>query len=108
PVAPLAPPQITPEGPESVFSEVTIRFGEPMVPVAAVGPVERPPARIAPAVVGTWRWIDSRVLTFTLKAPRYPGASKFVVTVPAGARALSGATLADDASVTFSDRKSVV
>ena len=98
---PLKPPEIKPEGGAPVASEVRIRFEEPMVPVAAIGIVERPPARIAPAVAGTWRWIDSRVLTFTSTAARFPAASEFVVTVPAGARALSGATLAADASVTF-------
>ncbi len=102
--APLVPPQITPQGEVRSESEVRIRFDEPMVPVASVGEVSKPPAAIVPAVAGTWRWIDTRVLTFTAKDPRLPQATELTVTVPAGIKALSGATLAADAKATFSTR----
>ncbi|HSK01294.1 MAG TPA: hypothetical protein VK932_08640, partial [Kofleriaceae bacterium] len=95
PPAPLPPPQISPEGEVAAESEVRIRFSEPMVPVAQVGTVASPPATIAPAIAGTWRWIDTRVLSFTASAPRFPGSSQIVVTVPAGVRAVSGATLGE-------------
>src|SRR5262249_57041634 len=77
-------------------SETRLRSAEPMVPVAAVGQAATPPVAIAPAVAGTWRWIDTRVLSFTA-APRLPQASEIVVTVAAGARAASGAVLAKPA-----------
>jgi len=93
----LDPPRITPEGEVAMGSEITIAFHEPMVAVAAVGAVGKPPAAITPRVDGTWRWIDTRVLTFTVAGARLPGATDFVVTVPAGTRAISGATLAADA-----------
>ncbi len=99
--APLPPPQISPEGEVAAESEVRIRFSEAMVPVAQVGTVARPPAAIAPAVAGTWRWIDTRVLSFTAAAPRFPGATAYTVTVPAGARAVNGATLLEPASASF-------
>src|SRR6185436_8653207 len=99
--APLAAPQISPEGEVRAESEVRIRFSEPMVPVAQVGAIASPPASIAPALAGTWRWLDTRVLTFTGSAARFPGSTDFAVTVPAGVRAVSGAALAEPALARF-------
>ena len=81
-----------------------IRFDQPMVPVARVGLEEKPPVTFAPALAGRSRWIDSRVLAFTPAAARLPGATAFVVTVPAGTRALSGSTLAAETRATFVTR----
>jgi alpha-2-macroglobulin len=99
--APLSPPEISPRGAVPAESEIRVRFSESMVPVAAVGPVTRPVAEIAPAVAGTWRWIDTRVATFTASTPRLPMATEFAVTVRAGTKATSGATLAEDTRTTF-------
>ncbi|MBS1124882.1 MAG: alpha-2-macroglobulin domain protein, partial [Deltaproteobacteria bacterium] len=101
---PLVPPQITPQDEVRAESEVRIRFDEPMVPVAQVGVASPSPATITPAVPGTWRWIDTRVLTFTAAAPRLPQATQFTVAVQAGTHALSGATLATETKATFSTR----
>jgi uncharacterized protein YfaS (alpha-2-macroglobulin family) len=101
PPTPLSPPEISPRGEVARASEVSVRFDQPMVPVARVGLVATPPVAIAPAAAGSWRWIDSRVLTFTAAASRLPGATAFSVTVPAGTRALSGATLDADAHANF-------
>ena len=98
---PLAPPQISPQGEVSAESEVRIRFSEPMVPVAQIGTAAIPPATIAPAAAGTWRWLDSRVLVFATSAARFPAATEVVVTVPAGVRAVSGAVLADPVEARF-------
>jgi alpha-2-macroglobulin len=102
PVAPLASPQILPRGEIPAESEIRVRFDEPMVPVAAVGKTATPAVTIAPAVAGTWRWLDTRVLVFTARAARLPGATEFTVTVPAGVRAVSGATLAQPVAEKFS------
>ena len=99
--SPLVPPQISPQGEVKEQSVVSVRFDEPMVKISRVGIAQSVPATIAPAVAGTWRWIDSRVLTFTAAGPRLPAATEFVVTVPAGTRALSGATLSGDETAKF-------
>ncbi|MBA2542978.1 MAG: hypothetical protein H0V17_25280, partial [Deltaproteobacteria bacterium] len=99
-VGPLSPPpEILPSGEVDEASEVHVRFPEAMVPVAEVGVAKQAPATIAPAIAGSWRWIDTRVARFTA-TKRFPGASRFTVTVPAGIRALSGAAL--DKSITSS------
>jgi len=99
---PLAPPQVLPIDEVKVESEIRVRFDEPMVPVAQVGQVAALPVTITPAVAGTWRWLDTRVATFTSKTARLPGSTNFTVTIPAGVRAVSGATLVSDVSAEFS------
>ncbi|HVV86374.1 MAG TPA: alpha-2-macroglobulin family protein [Kofleriaceae bacterium] len=97
----LARPELSPQGDVRAESEIRVRFAEPMVAVAAVGPAATPPATITPAIAGAWRWLDTRVAVFTPSAPRLPQATAFTVTVAAGTRALSGATLADATTATF-------
>ncbi|MGN6107376.1 MAG: MG2 domain-containing protein, partial [Kofleriaceae bacterium] len=97
----LAPPQITPQGDVLGDPEVQIRFSESMVPVAALGEVAAPPAEIAPSVAGTWRWVDTRLLSFRAEAPGLPRSTSYVVRVPAGTKALTGATLPQIAEARF-------
>ncbi len=105
PLRVLAPPSILPEGNIPYHdAEVRLHFAESMIPVAAVGAARDAPATITPSLAGSWRWIDSRNATFATAAKRLPAATTFTVTVPAGTRALSGATLAADARVTFATR----
>ena len=97
----LIPPQISPQGEVRRDSEVRVRFDEPMVKVSQIGVTDKVPATITPPVAGTWRWIDTRVLIFTTSKSRLPAATHFVVTIPAGMRALSGATLATEEKAKF-------
>ena len=98
----LAPPQIQPTGEVPLEAEIRIRFDEPMVPVARVGDVAVPPAAITPTAPGRWHWLDTRVLVFT--TGQLPKATEFTVTVPAGLKAVSGATLATPVTSTFATR----
>jgi hypothetical protein len=95
-------PQISPQGEIRAESEIRVRFSEAMVPVASVNALAKAVATISPAVAGNWRWIDTRVASFTATEPRLPQATDFTVTVPAGTQALSGATLAAETKATFS------
>ncbi len=101
-VAPLPPPQITPQGEVRAESTITVRFSEPMVEVAKLGSSAPPPVAIAPAVAGSWRWTDTRVAELTSREPRLPQATEFTVTVKPGIRAISGARLDTATSAKFS------
>jgi uncharacterized protein YfaS (alpha-2-macroglobulin family) len=101
PPNPLPPPQISPQGAVSRASEISVRFDQPMVPVAQVGLEAAPPVVMAPPVAGSWRWTDTRVLAFSPAGSRLPGATHFLLTVPAGTRALDGAALGEDARAAF-------
>jgi len=99
---PLEPPAVLPVGEVKAESEIRVRFAEAMVPVAAVGKVGTLNAKIDPPVAGTWRWIDTRVAQFTASATRLPGSTQFTVTIAAGTRAVSAATLMSNVTATFS------
>jgi uncharacterized protein YfaS (alpha-2-macroglobulin family) len=100
-LTPLQAPQITPRDEVRAESEIRVRFSEPMIPVAAVGTVATPKIVLRPAVQGSWRWIDTRVVQFTAK-PRLPQATEFEVVVEAGVEAISGAKLMTATSQKFS------
>ncbi len=59
-----------------------------------------PPASLAPAVAGSWRWLGSSAVEFVPDAP-FPMATPFTVTVPAGLKALDGSVLATAYSYSF-------
>ncbi len=99
---PLHPPDIQPTGEVRADREIRVRFDEPMVPVAAVGAATVPGVTLSPAVAGTWRWLDTRVLVFEPDGGRFAGATDYTVTVPAGTRAVGGSALAQDATAAMS------
>lgn len=101
----LAAPEFSPTGEVAREREVRVRFGEPMVPIAALGAAlgaaATPPATLTPAVPGTWRWLDTRVLAFTATAERLPQATAFRVQLPAGLRAINGARATHEVTAAF-------
>ncbi|MFN0253543.1 MAG: alpha-2-macroglobulin family protein [Kofleriaceae bacterium] len=102
--APMTAPSILPTGDVQAEAEIRIRFADAMVPVAKIGDVTAPPARVEPATNGTWRWIDTRVLGFFAAGKRLAQATTYTVTVPAGTKSLLGSTLAEDVVGTFSTK----
>ena len=81
-------------------NEIRVVFSEPMVVLGRVPARLRPPFfHISPAVDGAFRWSGTTILIFTPAKP-LPLATKYDVTVDAGAAAVSGRGLA--APFTFS------
>ncbi|HVZ22408.1 MAG TPA: Ig-like domain-containing protein, partial [Vicinamibacterales bacterium] len=75
-------------------NEIRVVFSEPMVALAQVSAPLRPAfIHVSPAVTGTFRWSGTTVLIFT-PARRLPLATAYTVTIDAGAKAVSGRTLA--------------
>jgi hypothetical protein len=101
PAAPAPPPAST-EALQVVVATPTqlvrgpvrpaITFSRPVRALGRQGPDTAPPASIAPAVDGRWRWLGSTTVTFEPAEP-LPLATAFTVTVPAGLTALDGAQL---------------
>jgi uncharacterized protein YfaS (alpha-2-macroglobulin family) len=81
-------------------NEIRVVFSEPMVALGRV-PARLKPSffSITPAVAGTYRWSGTTILILT-PAKRLPRATKYDVTIDAGATAVSGRKLA--APYTFS------
>jgi uncharacterized protein YfaS (alpha-2-macroglobulin family) len=95
----------SPTGTQVEASEVTIVFNRAMHPFEIAGQESKPPATLVmrgadrtPA--GSWRWMGTSALVFA-PDPALPAATEFVVTVPAGTRAMSGETLASPYVFTF-------
>ncbi len=92
-----------PEGDVAVAPNLSITFSEPMVPVTSHGELAKGdvPVRLSPEPPGKWRWVGSQTLFFEPKGERFPAATKYTVTVPAGTRAASGHALGKSAEWTF-------
>ena len=99
--------RMQPQGSVAVAPFVGITFDQPMVPITTVNQLAAAnvPATITPKLTGSWQWIGTSTLRFAADATevdRLPMATDFTITVPAGTRAASGATLAHAATATFS------
>jgi uncharacterized protein YfaS (alpha-2-macroglobulin family) len=82
-------------------NEVRVVFSEPMVALAQVSSRPRPLYfSISPVVAGTFRWSGTTILIFTPTKP-FPKATKYDVTIAAGAAAASGRKLAEAYTFSF-------
>src|SRR5262245_42620600 len=75
-------------------SSIQLLFNQALRPVDSASAVPPPSIGLEPAVAGEWQWLGSRALSFVPRAGRLPAATAFRVSVPAGTRALGGASLA--------------
>jgi uncharacterized protein YfaS (alpha-2-macroglobulin family) len=84
-----------PEGDVPIAPNLSITFSEPMVAVTSHQELaaQAVPATLTPTPPGRWRWVGTKTLVFEPKG-RFPMATEYRVTVPAGTRSATGATLA--------------
>ena len=86
----------SPKGDTIDPSEVTIVWNRPMRPLELAGDESAPPATLTSvgggAPKGQWRWMGTSALAF-FPEPSLPRAGEYEVKVPAGTRALDGATM---------------
>ncbi len=94
----------TPKGKTGSLAEaqrIVVTFNQPMVALKGLSePMSSGPFVIVPNVAGTFRWLGTSSIEFQPSAPLTP-ATKFTVTIPAGLKAVSNATLAQPYSWTF-------
>ena len=82
-------------------NEVRVTFSEPMVVLGRIPqPVTAPFFKIEPAAEGTFRWSGTRLLIFT-PARRLPYASRYTVTIAAGATSVLGHKLEEPHTFSF-------
>jgi alpha-2-macroglobulin len=116
---PLKVLRVQPEGEVEIAPYLAVTFNQPMVPIGTVTEVNGTqvngtdvPVTIEPAIAGQWQWIGAKTLRFdadkgtgpggtTGSVDRLPMATTFTVTVPAGTKSATGATLAEAATFTF-------
>jgi uncharacterized protein YfaS (alpha-2-macroglobulin family) len=83
-----------PEGEVPLAPQLSVTFSQPMVAVTsldelAAGDV---PVRLSPQPPGKWRWVGTKTLLFVPDG-RFPMATQYTVTVPAGTRSANGGAL---------------
>lgn len=92
-----------PEGDIQTAPRLAVTFNQPMVPLtshAALAAADVPVV-LEPQPPGQWRWAGSQTVIFEPEGGRFPMATDYRVSVPAGAAATSGATLAAAKTWTF-------
>lgn len=98
---PLEVLRYSPEGDTSLAPQLTITFSRPMVALTSQEEAAaNVPVQLSPQPPGKWRWLDTRTLTFE-PTGRFPMATQYSVTVPAGTKSVAGGTLAENKSWTF-------
>ncbi len=95
---------VTPKGPTSSSQEsasIVVIFDRPMAALEALPEGLGPSLlKVEPSASGKTRWLGTRTLAFTPER-RLPFATEVKVAVPAGTRALDGASLREDFSWSF-------
>jgi hypothetical protein len=98
---PLQIERFSPEGDTSFVSDVHITFSQPMIAVSSqTQAAETVPVKLTPAVKGKWRWLGTQTLTFDAET-RFPMATKFTAVIPKGVKSMTGNSLNQDFSWTF-------
>ncbi len=120
PPAPAGPPPETaagplevlryaPEGDVPLAPNLNLTFNQPMVALTGLADLAAKdvPVKLSPQPAGQWRWVGTKTLVFEPAAVvgnaagRFPMATKYTVTVPAGTKSAVGGVLAKAVTFTF-------
>lgn len=83
-----------PEGEIPLAPQLSVTFSQPMVAVTSVEELaaQDVPVRLTPQPPGKWRWVGTKTLLFVPDG-RFPMATEYTVTVPAGTKSANGNAL---------------
>ncbi len=110
---PLKVLRTQPEGDVPIAPYLAVTFNQPMVAVGTVAQVNGAdsPVKLEPNIPGRWQWIGTRTLRFDADSAvvdRLPMATKFTATIPAGTKSITGGTLAEATTWTFTTPTPIV
>ena len=98
---PLQVLRYSPEGAVPLAPSLSVTFSQPMISVSSQEEAAaNVPVRLSPQLSGKWRWIGTNTLLFEPHI-RFPMATRYTATVPAGTRSLNGGPTASDVTWTF-------
>ena len=98
---PLEVVKFAPDGKMPLVSDLSVTFSQPMIAVASQTEASQiVPVQLTPNVKGKWRWLGTTTLIFDAES-RFPMATKFSATIPAGTKSAVGGTLTKAVSWTF-------
>jgi uncharacterized protein YfaS (alpha-2-macroglobulin family) len=99
---PLEVLRFSPEGEIPLAPQLSITFSQPMVAVTSNDDLAAQdiPVRITPQPAGKWRWVGTKTLLFVPDG-RFPMATQYSATVPAGTKSANGGTFSTSKTWTF-------
>src|SRR2546423_7581576 len=98
---PLEVVRQSPEGDVPIAPNLSVTFSQPMVAVTSQEEAaENVPVKLSPQPPGKWHWIGTRTLLFEPDV-RFPMATQYSITVPAGTKSANGGGLGQAKSWTF-------
>src|SRR5262249_26488463 len=93
--------RFSPEGDVPIAPNLSVTFSQPMVAVTSQEEAaENVPVRLSPQPPGKWHWIGTRTLLFE-PDKRFPMATRYSVSVPAGTKSANGGSLASPKTWNF-------
>ncbi len=90
---------VAPQGADRDPSQVAVIFDRPMVPLEALAGAV--PVSCSPAIDGRMRWAGTSTAVVVPSSGRFPAATHYTCSVPAGTAALDGTTLEQAVTWTF-------
>ncbi len=98
---PLEVIRYSPEGEIPLAPDLNVTFSQPMVAVTSQEEASKvQPVQLSPQTEGNWRWLGTKTIMFDTDK-RFPMATKFTATVPAGTKSANGQTLQKAVTWTF-------
>jgi uncharacterized protein YfaS (alpha-2-macroglobulin family) len=92
----------SPDGEVPIAADLSLTFSQPMVPLTSQGELaaREVPVQLSPQPPGAWTWVGTRTLLFR-PTGRFPMATEYRVTAPAGTTAASGGKLGEAVDFSF-------
>ena len=99
---PLEVLRFSPEGEVPLAPQLSVTFSQPMVALTSVEELAKQevPISLTPQPPGRWRWVGTKTVLFEPEG-RFPMATEYAVSVPAGTKSANGGTLANTRSWKF-------
>lgn len=92
----------SPEGDVPLAPDLNVTFSQPMVAVTSQQEAANVvPVQLSPMPQGKWRWLGTKTIMFDTDK-RFPMATKYTATIPAGTKSANGQTLEKAVTWTFS------
>ena len=93
--------RFSPQGKVPLAPQLSVTFSQPMVAVTSQADAATSvPVTLSPTPAGHWRWIGTRTLLFDADI-RFPQATTYQVTIPAGTKSATGNVLAKATAFSF-------
>jgi uncharacterized protein YfaS (alpha-2-macroglobulin family) len=91
----------SPEGDVPLAPNLSVTFSQAMIAVSSQEEAAaNVPVRLSPNLPGKWRWVGTNTLLFEPHV-RFPMATRYTATVPAGTRSQNGGQTTSDVTWTF-------